>query len=117
MTSIMKKKLDQHAEHCHCGFERSLERLRAKTGKRLGMLGATFMVLHLFFHVVECIIVPAILLSINQRIATEDVAATDNSSSIISHETPEAEDNFASQSIVNWDFACATQYLNLRYQL
>lgn len=108
---------DKHCHHCRCGFERALERLRAKTGKRLGALGATFMILHLLFHVVECIVVPAILVGINQQISTEDAVATSETQTVTEGDSSVDETAYSSYDLLSWDFADASQKLTLSYRL
>lgn len=49
--------------HCHCGLKEHFQVLKMK---KLGFLGALLMVLHLLFHVVECLILPAILVAFSQ---------------------------------------------------
>lgn len=44
--------------HCHCGLHDQLKKFRAR---KLGLLGATLMVAHLLFHVVECLVLPALI--------------------------------------------------------
>lgn len=44
--------------HCHCGLHDQLKRFSAK---KLGLLGITLMIGHLLFHVVECLILPALI--------------------------------------------------------
>lgn len=47
--------------HCHCGFKSHLKSLKA--GK-LGFLGALLFGLHFLFHVVECLVLPAVLVGL-----------------------------------------------------
>ena len=61
--------------HCHCGFEK---RHQLSKGKRLGALGATFMILHLLYHVAECLILPAVFMAFSNHSADEAIAATDD---------------------------------------
>lgn len=60
----------KHPHHCHCGFAEKSKKFKA--GK-LGWLGGVFVVLHLLYHVAECIILPAVLIALhsNQTEATE----------------------------------------------
>lgn len=44
--------------HCRCGLHNQLKKFHAK---KLGLLGVTLMVAHLLFHVVECLVLPAII--------------------------------------------------------
>lgn len=44
--------------HCHCDLHAQFKKFRAK---KLGLLGAALMVGHILFHVVECLVLPAIL--------------------------------------------------------
>lgn len=66
--------------HCHCGFKK---RHQLAKGKKLGVLGAVLMILHLLYHVAECLILPAVFMawsghSAEDAIATE-IAETENS--------------------------------------
>ena len=47
--------------HCHCGFKAHLKSLKA--GK-LGFFGVLLLVLHFLFHVVECLVLPAVLVGL-----------------------------------------------------
>ena len=71
--------------HCHCGFRDHLKRFRAK---KLGLAGGIFLVLHLLFHVAECLILPSILVGLGGHLAEEPAVATDGESSIV-EENPE----------------------------
>lgn len=59
---------------CHCGFEK---RHHLAKGKRLGLLGASLMVLHLLYHVAECLILPAIFMAWSGHHSEPAVAASD----------------------------------------
>lgn len=59
--------------HCHCGFHEHLGLLRAR---KLGLVGVTLFVLHLLFHVVECLIVPSIIVGLGGHLAEDSAAAT-----------------------------------------
>lgn len=59
-------------KHCHCGLREHFASLRLK---KLGALGAVLMILHLLFHVVECLLVPAILVAIHQQSVQAEAAA------------------------------------------
>lgn len=71
--------------HCHCGFR---EHLRSFRVKKLGLAGGIFLVLHLLFHVVECLILPSILVGLGGHLAEESAAALDSESAIVD-ESPE----------------------------
>ena len=58
--------------HCHCGFR---EHFRTKNVRKLGWLGATFMVLHLLFHVVECLVLPSVLIVLGGHLNEEPAVA------------------------------------------
>lgn len=58
--------------HCHCGFKK---RHQLAKGKKLGVLGATLMILHLLYHVAECLILPAIFMAWGGHSAEDAVAA------------------------------------------
>lgn len=44
--------------------------------KKLGALGVILMGLHILFHVVECLLLPSLLVAFGGRLAVEDAAAT-----------------------------------------
>lgn len=48
--------------------------------RRVGVLGVTLMVLHILFHVVECLILPSILVAFGGHIAEENVLAAEDAS-------------------------------------
>jgi cell division protein FtsX len=50
--------------HCHCGFKKHHD---LSKGKRLGALGVTFMILHLLYHVAECLILPAVFMAFSNH--------------------------------------------------
>lgn len=58
--------------HCHCGFEK---RHQLAKGKKLGVLGAVLMVLHLLYHVAECLILPAVFMAWSGHSAEDAIAA------------------------------------------
>ena len=58
--------------HCHCGFK---ERHQLGKGRKLGVLGVTLMVLHLLYHVAECLILPAIFMAWSGHSAEDAIAA------------------------------------------
>lgn len=58
--------------HCHCGFKK---RHQLAKGKRLGLLGITLMVLHLLYHVAECLILPAVFMAWSGHSAKDAIAA------------------------------------------
>lgn len=58
--------------HCHCGFEK---RHQLAKGKKLGVFGAALMVLHLLYHVAECLILPAVFMAWSGHSAEDAIAA------------------------------------------
>lgn len=56
--------------HCHCGFFKRHAHFKAK---RFGALGAVLMVLHLLYHVAECLVLPAIFVGLSH--GHDDTAA------------------------------------------
>ena len=56
-------------KHCHCGLREHFQKFRLQ---KLGVLGAILMILHVLFHVVECLLVPAILVAIHQQTVQPD---------------------------------------------
>lgn len=101
----------RHEQHtgCHCGFNKHLSRLRAKTGKRLGIFGVTLMVGHFLFHVVECLVLPAILMGVGGHIAGDDALAASEKVATqgIDH------NDIRCGNIVNWSFYDAWEILDL----
>lgn len=64
----------KHHHDCHCGFEKHLAKFRR--GRKLGILGAVLISLHILWHVAECLILPAIFVAFShhhqETIATGD---------------------------------------------
>lgn len=60
--------------HCHCGLEKHFQHFRVK---KLGLAGVIFMGLHILFHVVECLILPSILVTFGGHLAEEPAQAAD----------------------------------------
>ena len=60
-----------HCDHCHSNFHRRLFRVR-----RVGALGAILMVLHLLFHLVEFLVLPAALVAFGGHATEEPAVAT-----------------------------------------
>ena len=58
--------------HCHCGFKAHLKTLKA--GK-LGFLGILLFGLHFLFHVVECLVLPAVLVGLGGHFTEAPAAA------------------------------------------
>lgn len=54
----------KHHCHCHCRFEEKRKKLRA--GK-FGVLGGCLVVLHLLYHVAECLILPVVLIAAHRN--------------------------------------------------
>lgn len=95
----------KHLEHCHCGFHRRLLRWRA--GKKLGLLGVTLFTLHFLFHVVECLILPAILVGLHGQV-------TGNQALAASPEETKGSLNaltLDTETSVNWNFYQASEKL------
>lgn len=57
---------------CHCGLKGHLKKLRAK---KLGALGAVLMGLHILWHVVECLVLPAVLVALGGHAIADDAEA------------------------------------------
>lgn len=72
--------------HCHCGLEKHLERFRLK---KFGVAGAILMILHILFHVVECLVLPAALVALGGHAVEEDAAAVSESVIVVSDEEVE----------------------------
>lgn len=62
--------------HCHCGLEKHLERFRLK---KFGAVGVVLMILHVLFHIVECLVLPAALVALGGHAVEEDAAAVSES--------------------------------------
>ena len=54
----------QKRQHCHCGLSDQFHKFRAK---KLGLVGAALLVGHLLFHVVECLILPVIIVGFSSH--------------------------------------------------
>lgn len=76
--------------HCHCGFKKHCQ---LSKGKRLGALGAAFMVLHLLYHVAECLILPTVFVAFNSH--HDDVAVAASETETISENLNLAETTLA----------------------
>lgn len=57
---------------CHCGLKGHLKKFRAK---KLGALGVILMGLHILWHVVECLILPAVLVALGGQAVADDAEA------------------------------------------
>lgn len=93
--------------HCHCGFEK---RHQLAKGKKLGVLGAALMVLHLLYHVAECLILPAVFMAWSGHSAEDAIAAeAENPESseqinLDAEETPEPSLLFSTKTKLYTDF-------------
>lgn len=58
--------------HCHCGLERHLKLFRAR---RVGLAGVIILVLHALFHVVECLILPSLIIGFSGHLHEAPAAA------------------------------------------
>lgn len=52
---------------CHCGLKEHFLHFRAK---RLGIFGIFLMGLHILFHIVECLVLPALLVGLGNQVNT-----------------------------------------------
>lgn len=59
-------------KHCHCGLK---EHFQTAHVKKLGALGVVFMIGHLLFHVVECLLIPALLVAFHHQETPSATAA------------------------------------------
>ncbi len=59
--------------HCHCGIKGHFDKFRFK---RLGVLGAVLMIGHVLFHVVECLVLPALLVAWSGYAIEENIEET-----------------------------------------
>lgn len=100
----------RHTE-CHCGFDKHLSRLQAKTGKRLGKIGAAIMIAHFLFHVIECLVLPAILVGFGSHVTQEDALAADEETII--NDASNGSDGTRHDSILDWNFYDAWEILDL----
>lgn len=53
---------------CHCGLKEHFCHFRAR---KLGALGLVLMGIHIIFHIVECLVLPAILIGLSGQIQVE----------------------------------------------
>lgn len=60
----------KHCEKCH--FEKHLHRLKVR---KMGVVGVILMGLHILFHVIECLVLPSILVAFGGHLTEEPVAA------------------------------------------
>lgn len=95
----------KHCHHCHCGFAERSKKFKA--GK-LGWLGGVFVVLHLLYHVAECIVLPAALLAMHGKTAEAAELGTEEV-----QETTFA-DNFAELQDLQLSFSDSLQKYALR---
>lgn len=58
---------------CHCGLSKHLKHFRAK---KLGIVGVILMLVHILFHVVECLILPAIIVGVTEQATSAKSAET-----------------------------------------
>lgn len=63
------------AHYCHCGFKAHVAALRAK---KLGFLGIIFFCLHFLFHVVECLVLPAVLVGLGGHFSETPAVAIES---------------------------------------
>ncbi len=66
--------------HCHCGFREHFKLFRVK---KLGLAGGIFLILHLLFHLVECLVLPSILVGLGGHLAEESAVATSGEATIV----------------------------------
>lgn len=81
--------------HCHCGFKKHHD---LSKGKRLGALGVTFMILHLLYHVAECLILPAVFMAFSNH--HDDTAVAVSEPEIISEQINLDETTASDNSLV-----------------
>lgn len=81
--------------HCHCGFKKHRD---LSKGKRLGALGVTFMVLHLLYHVAECLILPAVFMAFSNH--HDDTAVAVSETEIISEQINLDEATASEKSLI-----------------
>ena len=76
-------------KHCqHCRIEKRFHLFRAK---RVGLLGAILMGLHLLFHVFELLILPSAFMLFSGHLAEEPATATSNQPANITSNTTGSE--------------------------
>lgn len=60
---------------CHCGLGEKIHQFKA--GK-LGLFGGILIVLHLLFHVAECLVIPALIVAFRgETVATSEITEND----------------------------------------
>lgn len=80
---------------CHCGFKKHFA---ASSLKSLGLGGGILFVLHLLFHVAECLVFPTILAFFSSAAGRKPAVAIDHAPQTVlaTHQelTPSSEQNF-----------------------
>lgn len=80
--------------HCHCGLKEHFQSLRVK---KLGVLGVVLMILHILFHVVECLLIPTLLVAIHDQETQPATAASSSEQPVVDLQieySPLTETNF-----------------------
>lgn len=83
--------------HCHCGLK---EHFTKFSFKKFGVFGAFLMVGHILFHVVECLIVPALLVAWSGH-ALEETGTTSGEEAVVGAKIVEAPE-LESENSVLW---------------
>lgn len=58
--------------NCHCGLEKHRQHFLAK---KFGLLGTVLMSLHILFHILECLLLPGILMAFGGHAVEENATA------------------------------------------
>lgn len=93
--------------HCHCGFRK---RHQLAKGKKLGAFGIALMILHLLYHVAECLILPAVFMAWSGHSAEDAIAAeaetpeTSEQIELGAEETPKPSLLFSTKTKLYTDF-------------
>ena len=92
---------------CRCGLREHFLHFRAK---RLGVLGIFLMVAHILFHVVECLVLPAVLVGLGSQ-----ASATSESENIEIQEPINCVPDSLWQG--SWSFGESTLLVNFEQSL
>ena len=79
---------------CHCGLKGHLKKFRAK---KLGALGVVLMGLHILWHAVECLVLPAVLVALGGQAVADDAEAASVDTHVEADMAPESTETSESE--------------------